>query len=190
LAEVTVFVDNAVLGTLPPICAKEGIPTADRLTLHCEVGGATRLGVAWLLILAGPLGWLGLGIIAFMRRPSEWLTVNLPFSERAYRLHRAALRMQRIWFLVSFLAVVLALASYRALHSGTIAATELSLFALGALVAGILEWRRARRTEVKVDLDASRRWVTLSGVHPGFARAVQGPEPLRSAGTDGVANPC
>jgi hypothetical protein len=41
--------------------------------------------------------------------------------------------------------------------------------AVGALVA---EWR-VGQASVTVDLDASRRWVTLKGVAPEFARAVR-----------------
>lgn len=63
MADVTVFVDTAVLGRLPPICVKEGSPTADRLTVQSHVSGGTGLGVAWLLVLLGPLGWLGLIVI-------------------------------------------------------------------------------------------------------------------------------
>lgn len=64
MANVTVFVDDAVLGNLPGICVIDGIATADRLTIRRQVSGSAGFGVAWLLILAGPLGWLGLAAIA------------------------------------------------------------------------------------------------------------------------------
>jgi hypothetical protein len=55
VAEVTVFIDDAMLGELPPLCIKEGIPTSDRLTWGEPV---SFLGTGWLLFLLGPLGWL------------------------------------------------------------------------------------------------------------------------------------
>jgi hypothetical protein len=35
-----------------------------------------------------------------------------------------------------------------------------------------LQTRQVRRAEVQLVLDASRRWVTIRGVHPDFAAAV------------------
>jgi hypothetical protein len=91
MAWVTVFVDDAVCGRLPPV------------------------STAWLLLLLlfPPVGWLILLVLALANpRQSEWP---------------------------------------------------------GALVA---EWR-VGPASVAVDLDASRRWVTLRGVAPEFARAVR-----------------
>jgi hypothetical protein len=174
VANVTVFVDDAVCGTLPPICVKEGVPTDDRLTMRSEVGGGTRLGIAWLLVLAGPLGWLALVVIALMRRPSDWLTVRLPLREEAYQRYRLARRMMTLWFIVAFTAAVVVPVFLRMHHfDSTLAAITFGLFACAALVAGIWEWRIAWKASVKVELDASRRWVTLSGVHPSFVEAVQ-----------------
>ncbi len=174
--EVTVFVDTAVLGTLVPICVKEGTPTDSYLTVNSEVAGGTGLGVAWMLILLGPLGWLGLIVIAFVRRPSDVLTVELPFSEHAYQRYRSARRMQHTWLFGAIILAVLAFAAYRLLQPlGALGGGLLGLCALAACVAGLLEWRRVRSLTVGVALDASRRWVTLSGVHPDFARAVGGP---------------
>ena len=84
------FVDTAVLGTLPPICVKEGMSTGDHLTFNPEVRSGNGVGVAWLLILAGPLGWLGLIFIVLSRRASDVLRVKLPFSEHAYQRYRSA----------------------------------------------------------------------------------------------------
>jgi hypothetical protein len=44
--------------------------------------------------------------------------------------------------------------------------------AVASAVKAIIETRRLRRAEVHLALDASGRWVTLSGVHPDFAAAV------------------
>lgn len=84
VAEVTVFVDDAVLGLLPSICVKDGTYTEDRLKLRQELWNRSGLGIAWLLLLAGPVGWLGLIVIGSMRRSGGDLTVTLPFSESAH----------------------------------------------------------------------------------------------------------
>jgi len=52
---VTVFVDDAVRGALPKVCVRDGTPTADALRRREDVGDRAGLGVAWLLLLAGPL---------------------------------------------------------------------------------------------------------------------------------------
>ncbi|HWE67301.1 MAG TPA: hypothetical protein VG298_11730 [Acidimicrobiales bacterium] len=173
MAEVTVFIDDAVRGTLPAICAKEGIPTQDRLNLRSQVGGSTGLGVAWLLILIGPIGWLGLFIIALAQRPSDYVTARLPFSEFAYRRMTVSRRLRRIWTAVTALAITLfALVAISAdgLDARS-AAAALGAGALAAVVMAVLASRRFSLAMVGVELDASRRWVTLTGVHPDFARA-------------------
>lgn len=172
MAQVTVFVDDAVLGRLPPICVKNGLPTDDTLTLRARIGDASRLGVAWLLVLAGPLGWLGLAILAASRRPSETLTVELPLSEAAYRQLEQAKRA--FWPVIVTMTILLVsflftLAHHNPLLTGTLA------FAI--LVAAAV-WVRAifevRERSVTVGLDASRRWVTLGRVHPTFAENCSG----------------
>jgi hypothetical protein len=176
-AEVTVFVDDAVLGRLPPICVKSGLPTEDTLTLHTRVGDASRLGVAWLLVLAGPLGWLGLAILAATRRPSETLTVELPLSEVAYgQLQQAKRAFWPLMVTMSMLlfAFLFALADHTPFLEG--------ILAFAILVAAAL-WVRAivqvRERSVTVGLDASRRWVTLGRVHPAFAERCSGRPPAK-----------
>jgi len=67
MSNVTVFVDDAVEGTLPAVCARDGVPTDSSLRRHDDVGDRAGLGVAWLLLLAGPIGWLGL--VSLLTRP-------------------------------------------------------------------------------------------------------------------------
>ncbi len=59
MARAMVFVDDAVLGRLPGVCAKTEVSTADHLVQTVPVDGGQGLGIAWLLVLAGPIGWLG-----------------------------------------------------------------------------------------------------------------------------------
>jgi hypothetical protein len=40
--------------------------------------------VAWLLVLAGPLGWPGLLVIGAVRQGEERITVTVPFRGSAY----------------------------------------------------------------------------------------------------------
>lgn len=178
MAEVTVFVDDAVLGTLPAVCAKDGIPTGDRLKIRDEMGDRAGLGVAWLLLLAGPLGWLGLLIISTSRSGrGETLTVEVPMSEPAYQRLRAARRMRRYACIVGVaggaVAVAMLLQSASAGAAGPWQALALigAVAVLGAIVALYATDGRIRRALVGIDLDASRRWVTLSGVHPAFVAA-------------------
>ena len=94
MASATVFVDDAVLGQLPPVCAKSGVATSDRLIMTVPVGGSEGFGIAWLLVLAGPIGWLGLFIYSIVRRV-ETLTVKLPYCDAAYDELKRARRSRR-----------------------------------------------------------------------------------------------
>jgi hypothetical protein len=175
MADVTVFVDRAVQGDLPGVCVIDGVDTADVLTVRRDVGDGTRLGVAWLLVLAGPLGWIGLFVIAAFRSGrAEVLTVQLPYSAAAYARLRAARRQQLVgWSLVTATAVaVLVVASANPWVPATavVIAAAIALAVCGLVVIARSAWRRGRVT-VGVELDASRRWVTLRSVHPRFAAA-------------------
>lgn len=172
MAQATVFVDDAVLGRLPSVCAKDGVPTADTLILHSRVGDGTGLGVAWLLVLAGPLGWLVLLIIAATRRPADTLTVQLPFSEGAYqRLHRAK---RELWPVAIGVPIFLILCPFALGHDERLLAAVLGLVLLLAIVRWAVIVHRIRALSVTVTLDASRRWVTLGRVHEAFAQSCMG----------------
>src|SRR4029450_2433849 len=62
MADVRVFVDDAVLGRLPDVCAKSGAPADGWLTVTETVGRSGGIATPWLLLLLilGPLGWLAL----------------------------------------------------------------------------------------------------------------------------------
>jgi hypothetical protein len=180
MADVTVFVDDAVRGTLPPLCAKDGVPTTSGLTLRSELGDRAGMGVAWLLLFAGPIGWLALILISASRGGRrEVLTVQLPWSEAAYERRRSAQRAQNLCLTAAVggaVAVILTLAG----SGGGLLGRAVVLVAIAVTVAGVVgllvNEGRVRRERVVVDLDASRRWVTLSGVHPGFVTACQAQE--------------
>lgn len=179
MAEVLVFVDDAVRGTLPPVCVKDGVPTGDSLVINRDFGGSTGLGIAWLLLLAGPLGWLGLLVIATLRSSrSDVLTVQVPLSEAAYERVLAARGLRRRGVGLGVLGGLVMILMLRGLGSpGTLAVfgvgAVVTLMAMGML---LIAEHRLGAERVGVELDASRRWVTLSRVHPEFARACRAAE--------------
>lgn len=174
MAQVTVFVDDAFLGRLPPVCVKDGIPTTDQLSFNQEVSDNTGLGVAWLLVLAGPLGWLGLVVLSVMRHDGGTLTVTLPYSEVAYeRMKRAKGARRQASLILAGAATGALLSLLLRSTDGRLLALGLAVVAVGALIKVIRESVRLNRLAVPLSLDASRRWVTLSKVHPHFVEAVE-----------------
>jgi hypothetical protein len=172
MATARVFVDEAVLGRLPPRCAKTGVETSDHLVMTVPVGGSDGFGLAWLLILAGPVGLLGLFIYGMVRRV-ETLTVRLPYCDTAYADLQKARRTRRNAGLASIVLFVFAVVVLIP-HTFTagVAAAALAVIAVGMLITYILETFRVRRAAVGVALDGSRRWVTLSRVSDAFADSV------------------
>jgi hypothetical protein len=172
MAQATVFVDDAVLGNLPPVCVKDGVATPDRLTVSSPVGTSAGFGVAWLLLLAGPLGWVGLLLYGAMRRPPEMLTVQLPFSEDAYRRLRRA--KHELWpYVITTVALAL-LALYFLGRGDRVLAGVMALLVVMAAIRWAIVLSHIRTCSVAINLDASRRWVTLDRVHPFFAESCTG----------------
>jgi hypothetical protein len=175
MADATVFVDDAVLGRLPSVCVKDGTYTNDRLTLSQEVGDG--LGILWLLLFIGPVGWVALVVISSSRRSVGMLTVTLPISQAAYELFVESRRQRWAWGIITvvlgFASVVyLAGASYQS-PLRTILGVVAGLIVFICLFGWIASVARFRKARVGVDLDASRRWVTFRGVHPNFVAAVR-----------------
>lgn len=174
------FVDDAVRSTLPPVCTRDGVPTTDHLRYRQAVGDGARLGVAWLLVFAGPLGWIALLFIATSRQGgAEVLSVSLPWSMDAYERQRAADHRRRASGCgaapgASVLAIGWASGYLERLPTPLEALVVAGLVAVSgwALIVFAVAAAAARREQVTVRLDASRRWVTLGGVHPDFAAAV------------------
>lgn len=178
MAAVTVFVDDAVRGDLPGVCVIDGVATADHTIVRSVVADRSGLGVAWILVLLGPLGWIALVLIAGSRSGrGEVLSASLPMSEAAYQRLRSTRRrfhLATAMFglgLVGTFAVLLSAFSLTDDLLGR-AAFGVALAAMvgGGIAAGISQHRLTRVT-VDVELDASRRWVTLRGVHPAFVAA-------------------
>jgi len=170
MAEVAVFVDDAVRGRLPDICTKDGVPARGRLRVVEEIGRPHRIGILWLLLFLGPVGWIVLLVLA-SRNSGERLAVVLPYSDAAYeRFSRARTRRNLALAVGAIGGVGLVLVTAWAqlgpagyvLAAGVVGAASVALM--------IAEYRLGAAS-VGVRLDASRRWVTLQSVHPAFARS-------------------
>lgn len=176
MAQATVFVDDAVLGNLPEVCAKTGVPTTDQLRLRESIGDRAGFGIAWLLLLAGPLGWIGLIVMSIARSGrSEDIVVRIPFDEAAYQRLRAARRTENIGLalvLLTFPALlVVTMLGDDTLQRFAVIGVGLA-FGAGVILLIVSSFRQ-RAAKVTVDLDASRRWVHLGDVHPAFAAACE-----------------
>jgi hypothetical protein len=172
MATATVFVDDAVLGHLPGVCVRTGTGTDDIMRLTTAVGGHEGIGLAWILVLFGPLGWLGLFLYAATRR-AETITVRLPYCEPAYEAFEQDRRAKRIAGVATLVLVAGALAGiFTSTLPGRVAATMLLLVAAGAATSYLANALRLRRYLPRVSLDGSRRWVTLTGCSAEFADAV------------------
>ena len=188
---VTVFVDDAVQGRFPPVCARTGRPGDGRLTIDSEAVGSRSIPgpLVIVLLLVGPVGWAVYLVLSVLSRPGERLTVSLPWTadsqDRIVALRR---RKHGAWAVAAAgvaacaVAVVLAAGSTgeTTMTTRVVVVTIVLASAAAAVVALVAEWRLGRES-VRVELDASRRWVTLGNVHPAFRRAVRADQARRSA---------
>jgi hypothetical protein len=172
MASATVFVDDAVLGHLPPVCAKTGADTPGRLIMTVPVGHSEGLGIAWLLVLAGPIGWLGLFLYALSRR-EESLTVRLPYCDAAYGELVRARRVRRhagiATVVLALMALLVVIPASFLTHA---AAAALGVIAVALFLVYLGGTVHVRRAAVHVELDGSRRWVTLSRISGRLADAI------------------
>ena len=163
MAAVSVFVDDAIRGDLPLVCAKTGEPADLLIRVRQPVGGMPQ--VMWLLLFLGPVGFFGLLLMALLW-PGEELTVRIPETEASFARER---QMERLRLAALGLGVVSPVLGI--LGVGMFPALWLALGALFFAAAGALTlvlWRQS----VGVSIDVTRRWVTLTGVHPNFVEAV------------------
>ena len=163
MAALTVFVDEAVQGDFPSVCARTGRPSDIVVQLERRQGGVG--GAALLLILLGPLGWLVLAVLA-VARPGEPLVIRVPYTE-------AALAEDARYRRISLAAVTLGVASLvlAVVFHGMSQGAVWLVIAAASFVVGLFFHVRAALAQVGVSLDASRRWVTLSNVHAHFVEA-------------------
>ena len=169
MAAVSVFVDDAIRGRLPLVCAKTGEPADLVIRMRQPVGNGGSV-LPLLLLLLGPIGLVALFFHSIFSPGQEYLTVRVPQTETAYNREKQLERFRLVAFVVGVLAVL-----YGILAPGLFPALWLTIG--GAfLVAAVSLHVIVSQQSIRVSLDASRRWVTLSGVHPAFVRAVDADE--------------
>lgn len=178
---VTVFVDDAVQGHFPRVCARTGQVGDGWLTIDEDVARGSSLStwVFVLLLLAGPIGWIA-AVVFSGPGPSDMLTVQVPWTVSVQARIVALRRRRRIAWLLAAAGAAALVASIAAPGqpladgmTGQVVLVALVLATVAAVVSALADdWRIGRET-VKVTLDASRRWVTLGNVHPAFAAAVR-----------------
>lgn len=157
-----VRVDDALAGRFPRVCCMTGAP-ADGFA---PIVVPKRLGVAWLLLLAGPLGVVVLASI-WPRVRVRYL-VLLPMSAPAFaRMH--LLQVRRLW--CSWLGGLGVVATFGLLWMPILAISVFAASALSIVVAVrahvLLPW-----TFPSAVAEAGGRWIVLRGAHPGFVHAV------------------
>lgn len=135
-----------------------------------------------MLLLIGPVGWAVLLFLAlFTPDRSERLRVEVPWTADTEARVQGLRRRRRIAYAIAAVAgLAIALSIFLAAGPGAGAAMimqvvrlSLVLTTVAALAVGLVAERRLGHEAVRVELDASRRWVTLGNVHPGFAQAVR-----------------
>ncbi len=169
MAAVSVFVDDAIRGTLPLVCAKTG-DTADIVVrMRQPVGGMPK--VLWLAALFPPVGFVGVFLLALLW-PGEQLTVRIPQTDASFERER---HMQRLRLAALGAGVVVPLAGVMSV--GMFLGLWLALGVAFFVVAGALSIMLWRET-IGVSIDVTRRWVTLTNVHPDFVEAVERKEVL------------
>jgi MFS family permease len=165
MAAVSVFVDDAIRGDLPLVCAKTGAPADLKVRVRQPVGGGIPVW-AWFLLFLGPLGIVALILAAILAPGAEYLTVRIPETEASFEQER---QLER-WRLVALGAGVV----FPTLFLSTVGMFPMLWLVVGVAffaAAGVLTlmlWRQS----VGVSIDVTRRWVTFTNVHPNFVDAV------------------
>jgi hypothetical protein len=173
MAAVRVFVDEAIQGDLPLVCARSGAP-ADVLVQVRHPVGVGFPPAAWLLVFLGPIG-IGILIVVAITWPAqEELVVRIPTAQATL----ARQRLLRLWRRAA------AGAGLALLVPGYFVVGMFPLLWLGStvalfVVAGALSVMLGRQS-VGVGIDVTRRWVSLTNVHPAFAEAVRSEEAAAS----------
>jgi hypothetical protein len=166
--KATVFVDDAVLGHLPGVCAKTGERADGVFRIDGQVRSPGRVALLLLLFL-GPIGWIIL-LLALVAAGPERVHTRIPYSRAAIDRERHLARSRTAALISAIVLVVIAI-------SGGLAAFEIqavwTVLAAAAVVLTIALQIALEFTRIHVSIDGSRRWVTLSGVHPAFAEAVR-----------------
>jgi hypothetical protein len=149
------------------VCCMQGTK-ADGLA---PVVVAKPLGIAWLLLLAGPVG--ALVLIGLWPRLRVRYVLRLPMSEVAFHRYQT-LRARRLWlgWLGGWALVVGGLLVW----VGPLGPLIMLAGAGGIVAALAAHWRLPWSTPTAI-CDRKGKVVTLLGVHPRFAAAVNARRP-------------
>jgi hypothetical protein len=159
---VRVRLDDALVGRLPPVCVMTGAPAYG----YAPMIVPRSLGIAWLLLLAGPIGWIVLA--ALYPRLRTRYEIRVPMSEGAFDRWMTA-RRRRLWG--SWIGGALLVLAVGLRWLGPVAA----FVALGGvllLAMALLAHWRVPWLQPSFTADARGRWVTMRGVHARFATAI------------------
>jgi hypothetical protein len=153
---------DALRGALPPVCCMSGA-RADGLA---RLAVPKRIGVAWLLLLGGPVGLLVL--LALWPKIRVRYEIRIPMSDPVFeRMH--LVRTRRLW--CGWLGAMGVVASFALWWMPVLALAVLSSSLVSLTVAVrshlVLPW-----THPSAIADGRGRTVTLRGVHPAFAAAI------------------
>lgn len=162
--------DDYVTGELPEVCVVTGESTVHFVTKKTQV---KSLGW-WLLLLLPIVGWVAL-LAAVLSGRTTALSGRLPYSAEAWntrKRHQSFARYLMLGGVALFTLAITALSGWAL--GGVLGITGLAVVILGA---GLMIWIELHQPTIT--LDASRRWVTIEGVHPRFVEAVQSRTPRR-----------
>ncbi|MCP3937542.1 MAG: hypothetical protein GY708_19480 [Actinomycetia bacterium] len=167
------FVDDVVRGDLPRVCVLSGEPSEGHVEI--EVRTALSGGWLWFALLLGPVG---IGLIVLFLMLGSTMLVRLPMTERS--IDRYCDSRRQIWWAgIAFIMWAIAgvgFVQWADRTNGLLRQLAVGLFVVGliAIVVRILAFQwTITVTQLRVRLDASRRWVTIDNVNPAFARACQ-----------------
>jgi hypothetical protein len=152
------------------------------LTINAVVGRSSSVSTPlflMLLVFGGPIGWLVLLLLS-PGHPGEQLSVTVPWTVETQATVETLRRQRRHALAAAAVGAVILLGTVLSPSTLSIPQVVLQLVVGGLLAGTVLAcgvawttgWRIAR-VAVGVELDASRRWVTLTNVHPAFVRAVE-----------------
>lgn len=160
---VKVRLDDAMVNRLPAVC----VMTGQKADGYAPIVVPKRLGVAWLLLLGGPPGWLVLGLLWGKIRTRY--VIKIPMSETSFdRMHTTEIR--RLW--CAWLGCVGLLAAF-ALRWYLPMAMIISLASVISIYVALRAHFLLGWTRPSAIADRSGRVVTLRGVHPDFVDALR-----------------
>jgi hypothetical protein len=159
---VRVPLDDALVGRLPAVC----VMTGERADGYAPMVVARSLGLAWALLLAGPVGVLVLA--ALWPRLRTRHEVRVPMSEPAFDRWITE-RRRRLW--CGWLGGAGLVVAVALVWLGAIALLVAAAAVLLLLVALRAHWRIGW-LQPSLGADRHGRWVTMLGVHPRFVAAV------------------